>query len=131
MQIDPGVLLRQLTEDFQLAGGHFVIQTFSHADEVLSLKETAIINCTGLGSRELFDDQDLTAAKGQLVFLPPDPAVDYMTFGGGRGNLYMFPRSDVVLLGGTFKRGDFSTPPEADETERIVREHQRIFANFG
>jgi len=130
MQIDPGVLLRQLTQDFQIAGGRFVIRNFSNSSQVLALKQPAIINCTGLGSRELFDDTQLTAAKGQLVFLPPDPAVDYMTFGGGSGNLYMFPRSDVVLLGGTFKVDDFSTHPEAHETERIVTEHQKLFDKF-
>jgi D-amino-acid oxidase len=128
MQINPGVLLRRLTHDFQQAGGRFVIRTFSEVGELLSLGQGVIFNCTGLGSRELFDDQGLTAAKGQLVFLPPDPAVDYMTFGGGNGNLYMYPRSDVVLLGGTFKLDDFSRHPEADETDRIVTEHQRIFS---
>ena len=131
MQIDPGVLLRRLTRDFQLAGGRFVIRTFTSIPGVLSLPEPVIFNCTGLGSRDLFGDEGLTAAKGQLVFFPPDPAVDYMTFGGGRGTLYMFPRSDVLLLGGTFKRDDFSRNPEADETERIVTQHRKIFSEFG
>jgi glycine/D-amino acid oxidase-like deaminating enzyme len=128
MQINPGVLLRRLTHDFQQAGGRFVIRTFAEPGEILSLEQNVIFNCTGLGSRDLFDDQGLTAAKGQLVFLPPDPGIDYMTFGGGKGNLYMFPRTDVLLLGGTFKLDDFSKHPEADETERIVTEHQRIFS---
>jgi hypothetical protein len=43
----------------------------------------------------------------------------------------MFPRSDVILLGGMFKLGDYSTHVEPDETTRIVAEHQRLFANFG
>ena len=30
----------------------------------------------------------------------PDPAVDFFTFGGGSWILYMFPRSDVIVLGG-------------------------------
>jgi glycine/D-amino acid oxidase-like deaminating enzyme len=131
MQIDPGVLLRRLVRDFQSAGGKFVMRTFATADAVLSLREPVIFNCTGLGSRELFGDTQLTAAKGQLVFLPPDPAIDYMLFGSGKGILYMFPRSDVLLLGGTFQRDDFSLHPEAEQTERIVTEHQRIFAEFG
>ena len=79
----------------------------------------------------MFGDDTLVPAKGQLVFLPPDPAVDYMTFGGGQGMLHMFPRSDVILLGGIFKEGDYSLHPEPDETERIVTEHEQIFANFG
>jgi glycine/D-amino acid oxidase-like deaminating enzyme len=131
MQIDPGVLLRRLTRDVRQAGGKFVVKNFDNVSEVLALPQPVIFNCTGLGSRQLFGDKQLTAAKGQLVFLPPDPAVDYMTLGGGRGMLHMFPRSDVLLLGGIFRPGDFSTHVEADETERIVLEHQRLFEKFG
>lgn len=130
MQIDPAVLLRRLIQDFQIAGGKFVIRDFSDRDDVLSVAETVIFNCTGLGAAKLFGDTELTPIKGQLVYLPPDPAVDYMTFGGGEGMLYMFPRSDVLLLGGTYKLGDYSTNVEADETERIVAEHQKLFAAF-
>ena len=135
MQIDPGTLLRQLTADFQLAGGRFVIRNFDDRTEVLALRETVIFNCTGLGAAALFDDPDLVPAKGQLVYLPPDPAVDYMTFGGGFGGehgfLHMFPRRDVVVLGGIFKLGDNSRNVEADETERIVHEHKKLFDTFG
>lgn len=130
MQIDPSVLVRRLVQDVQLGGGKFVIRNFENLSGVLSLQEPVIFNCTGLGARELFGDDELTAAKGQLVFLPPDPAVDHMTLGGGRGMLYMFPRSDVVLLGGIFKSGDVTRHPEPDETERIVTEHQRLFSQF-
>ena len=135
MQIDPGTLLRQLTADFQLAGGKIVIKNFADQDEVLALKEPVIFNCTGLGSMTLFGDSDLVPIKGQLVFLPPDPGVDYMTFGGGsfgdQGFLHMFPRGDVIALGGTFKRGDTSRHVERNETERIVQEHKKLFDGFG
>jgi hypothetical protein len=83
----------------------------------------------------LFDDPDLVPAKGQLVLLPPDPAVDYMTFGGGspgsQGFLHMFPRGDVIVLGGIFKLGDSSRNAEDHETERIVQEHAALFDAFG
>jgi glycine/D-amino acid oxidase-like deaminating enzyme len=131
MQIDPGTLLRQLTADFQLAGGKFVIRNFENRDAILSLPENVIFNCTGLGAAALFNDQDLVPAKGQIVYLPPDPAVDYMTFGGGPGLLHMFPRGDVLLLGTIFKPGDFSKHVEPDETERIVDAHANLFASFG
>lgn len=131
MQIDPGTLLRQLTADFQLAGGKLVIRNFENLADVLVLPEPVIFNCTGLGAAALFDDTDLVPVKGQLVYLPPDPAVDYMTFGGGQGILHMFPRRDVLLLGGTFKKGDSSRNVEVAETERIVREHMNLFDSFG
>ena len=135
MQIDPGTLLRQLTADFQLAGGKLIIRDFADTAEVLALQEPVIFNCTGLGAATLFDDPGLVPAKGQLVFLPPDPGVDYMTVGGGNpgrhGFLHMFPRGDVLLLGGFFKRDDGSHHVEDEETERIVQEHQKLFAAFG
>jgi len=131
MQFDPGTLLRQLTADFQIAGGKFVIRNFVDQADILTLPETVIFNCTGLGAATLFDDSDLVPAKGQLVHLPPDPAIDYMTFGGGRGALHMFPRSDVLLLGTIFKPGDGSRNVEALETERIVQEHKKLFDSFG
>jgi len=130
MMVEPGTFLRRLTEDFYQAGGKYVIQDFTDKEELLALPEPVIFNCTGLGARQLFNDKELTPAKGQLVFMPPDPAIDYMTIGGGTSNLYMFPRTDVLLLGGTYKLGDWSTHPEPDETARIVREHQRLFSEF-
>ncbi len=130
MQIEPAIFLRRLIQDFQIAGGRFVIRNFTDISEVLALPAAVIYNCTGLGAASLFGDTELTPVKGQLVFLPPDPAVDYMTIGGGRGMLYMFPRSDVVLLGGTYKPGDYSKHVEREETERIVEEHQQLFSTF-
>jgi glycine/D-amino acid oxidase-like deaminating enzyme len=130
MMIEPATFLRRLTEDVLQAHGRFVIRNFADKEELLTLPEPVIFNCTGLGARALFGDEELVPAKGQLVFFPPDPDVDYLTIGGGEGNLYMFSRSDVLLLGGTFKPGDWSTNPEPAETERILREHQRLFAGF-
>jgi D-amino-acid oxidase len=130
MMVEPATFLRRVTEDFFHAGGNFVIRNFADKEELLTLSEPVIFNCTGLGARQLFGDEELVPAKGQLVFFPPDPAIDYLTIGGGQGNLYMFSRTDVLLLGGTFKPGDWSTNPEPAETDRIIREHQKLFAGF-
>jgi D-amino-acid oxidase len=85
-----------------------------------------IFNCTGLGAGELFDDDELVPVSGQLVFLPPDPAVDFVTVGGGKGVLYMVPRKGEILLGGTFNRGNWSTQPDPVETDRIIEEHRKL-----
>ena len=130
MMIEPGVFLRKLTEEFYQANGLFVIKNFQNKKELINLPEPVIFNCTGLGAKKLFNDAELIPVKGQLVFLPPDPSIDYLTIGGGLGNLYMFPRTDVLLLGGTYKIGDWSTNPEPEETKRIIQEHQKLFAGF-
>ena len=90
-----------------------------------------IVNCTGLGARDLFGDDSLVPVKGQLVVLRPQPELDYLTIGGGRfssgGGQYMFPRSDGVLLGGTFERGAESVQPDAGQTDRILEVHGAFF----
>ncbi len=82
MMVEPATFLRRITEDFYQAGGKQVIREFQDRDDVLSLSESVIFNCTGLGAAKLFGDDELTPAKGQLVFFPPDLDVDYLTIGG-------------------------------------------------
>ena len=42
----------------------------------------------------------------------------------------MFPRSDGILLGGTFERGNDSLVPDPVETARVVEEHSRLFGGL-
>jgi D-amino-acid oxidase len=60
--------------------------------------------------------------------VPPDDRLDYLTVGGGNGLLYMFPRSDGILLGGTYERGATHLTPDPETTRRIVSEHARMAA---
>jgi glycine/D-amino acid oxidase-like deaminating enzyme len=128
MLVEPGVFLRRLTTDVREAGGRFQVRQFTDRSEVLSLPEPVIFNCTGLGAGALFGDPEIIPVRGQLVFAPPDDRLDYLTIGGGNGVLYMFPRSDGILLGGTFERGASHLTPDADTTRRIVTEHARMAA---
>ena len=93
--------------DFQLWGGHIVIRKFETPRELAALREPIVINCTGLGAKALFNDPELTPIKGQLSFLLPQPEVDYCTV--GPGDIYMFPRHDGIVLGGSHERGVWST----------------------
>jgi glycine/D-amino acid oxidase-like deaminating enzyme len=131
MLIQPAVFLRRVRNDFLIAGGRIRTRNFRNLDDVLSLDEATIFNCTGLGAKALFDDEEMQPAKGQLVFIPPDPQVDFLSVGGGRGVTYMFPRGGEIVLGGSFQLGDWSRHPEAEVTERIVEDNKAIFDNFG
>ena len=126
MIVEPAIFLRRVTSDVREAGGTFVTRDFRDRAEVLALDEPVIFNCTGLGAGLLFGDDEIVPVRGQLAFVPPDDRLDYLTVGGGQGLLYMFPRSDGLLLGGTFERGATHLTPDPATTERIVHEHARI-----
>jgi glycine/D-amino acid oxidase-like deaminating enzyme len=130
MLIEPAIFLTALLRDFYVAGGKVVVRDFAEARELAGLKEDLIFNCTGLGAKTLFGDAELTPIRGQLVFLLPQPEVDYMTIGPGPGTMYMFPRRDGILLGGTFDRGVTTTEPDAAITEQILRGNGELFGKM-
>jgi glycine/D-amino acid oxidase-like deaminating enzyme len=127
MLIEPAIYLNALIRDFHLAGGRIVIQEFGTARDVASLRENLIFNCTGLGARELFGDTELTPIRGQLVFLLPQPEVDYCMIGPG---IYMFPRHDGILLGGSWGRGESDLEPDPAITERILHDNGALFGGM-
>ena len=128
MVIEPTTYLNALLRDFRVAGGEIVRRTFADLDEVLGLDESVIMNCTGLGARELFGDETLIPIKGQLSFLLPQQELDYIMVGGG---LYMIPRRDGVALGGTHERDDWSLEPSRTEMHRVMEGHKEFWGQMG
>lgn len=126
MLIEPAIYLNALIRDFYIAGGRIVVREFAEPRDLAALPENLIFNCTGLGARALFHDDELIPIRGQLTFLLPQPEVQYMTV--GPGNIYMFPRQDGILLGGTHERGDWNLEPDPATRDRVVREHAALFA---
>ena len=127
MYIETGRYLRQMIRDVQIAGGKIEVRKFATPADIAALPESLIFNCTGLGSRDLFGDQELRPARGQLAILEPQPEVQY-AFTGGPG--YMFPRPDGIILGGTFELDKWDATPEPATIARIVESHKRFFASL-
>lgn len=124
MFIEPSIYLNTLLRDFYTAGGRSRRVMFATPSQLSTLAEPIIVNCTGLGARELFADRELMPIKGQLHVLLPQPEVDYAMVGNG---LYMFPRRDGIILGGTFERGVETMEVNRDAEQRIIAGHKRIF----
>ena len=127
MLIEPNRYLPAMMDDFRVAGGQIRVQELRSLAELQTLPQPVIVNCTGLGAKALFGDGELTPVKGQLTFLLPQPEVDYCTLAD---ELYMFPRSDGILLGGTHEEGVWSLQPNLEAKQRIMAGHARIFAEM-
>jgi D-amino-acid oxidase len=127
MLIEPPIYLPALLQDFLLAGGNIKVRNFESVQDVVQLTEKIIMNCTGLGSKKLFNDTELVPVKGQLSVLLPQPEIDYAYVAPSPDNLlYMFPRKDGIILGGTTDKGNWSLEPNRKEGDRILREHSRL-----
>jgi D-amino-acid oxidase len=124
MFIDPGAYLEKVLDDFRVAGGRVHIQSFASPAEVAALPEPIVVNCSGLGARDLFGDTELMPIKGQLTVLQPQPEVDYAWINDE--DLYMFPRRDGILLGGTHEMGVESLEPDRAAERRILEGHRAV-----
>ncbi|WP_026463997.1 FAD-dependent oxidoreductase [Adhaeribacter aquaticus] len=109
--------LQKLTNDFFSYGGKIKIREFKTLEDVDALPERCVVNCTGLGSKALFGDEELMPISGQLSFLIPQPEINYrLTTPHG----YIIPRKDGIVLGGNAIRGSWNTTPDPKQTEVVV-----------
>jgi D-amino-acid oxidase len=128
MLIEPPVYLNAVLRDFLIAGGRLVVGELPDARAVAALPQRAVINCTGLGAKMLFGDEELTPIKGQLTILLPQPEVDYIVLADD--DLYMFPRRDGILLGGTHEHGVWTLDPNQEAKARLMNGHAKLFARM-
>jgi D-amino-acid oxidase len=121
LRFEPSIYLDALMHDVVDFGGHIVVRTFETKRDLAALSETLIFNCTGLGAKTLFGDDELVPIKGQLVVLVPQAEVNY-TAGG------MMPRRDGIVLGHVNQRGVSSLEVDEGERKRVV---EAAIAFFG
>ena len=136
IRIEPSIYLDALVRDFQLWGGRVIVRKFETPRDLAALREPVVVNCTGLGARDLFGDRDLVPLKGQLTVMVPQPEISYHTLGGTRPTppgslgLHMMPRSDGIVLGGTSQRDVWTMEPDESERKRVVDGHIELFSSM-
>ncbi|MEM6631702.1 MAG: FAD-dependent oxidoreductase [Bacteroidota bacterium] len=119
--------LENMLSRFLAFGGKIHIKTFEKLEHIDELQETIVFNCTGLGSKALFEDEALLPVSGQLSFLLPQPELTYGIMGP---DSYAIPRRDAIILGGNHIRGSWDTKPRKEETERVVSALREITENM-
>ena len=139
LRIEPSIYMDALVSDFLLFGGRIIIRTFETTRDLLSLGEPIVINCTGLGAREIFDDEELIPLKGQLTHFVPQPEIDYGAVapamigpdGGRQRGVSTNPRGDGIALGSTSERNVWSLEVNEEARRRVVEGAIALFASWG
>lgn len=125
--VEPPIYLAAMLDEFELGGGKIVVGEIADRNAIAALPEKLVFNCTGLGARALFQDEELTPVKGQLTFLLPQPEVQYALLAD---ELYMFSRSDGILLGGTHEPDVWSLDVDEEKKREILAGHKTLFGSF-
>ncbi len=123
--IEPPTFLQRLEQDLRQRGVTFVQRKLASSSEVVtSLSQTIVVNCTGLGAQTLWHDTKVVPITGQLAMLPPQPALQYLYSKNG----YLFPRSDHVVIGGTYQEHVNNETPDKALCKLLVH---YLAAQFG
>ncbi|MFJ8107764.1 FAD-dependent oxidoreductase [Streptomyces sp. NPDC096132] len=117
--IDMAVHLPWLRERLLRAGGAVEERTVSDLAEA---DAPVVVNCTGLGARDLVADASVRPQRGQLVVVE-NPGVDtWLVSTAPDGAMaYLFPQPGRLLLGGTADDDAWSLEPDPTVAEGIVR----------
>ena len=148
LRIEPSIYLDALVRDVLRFGGRIVIRKFDSSRDLMSLPEPIIVNCSGLGAKALFNDDELMPVKGQLTVLVPQAEVTYSasgrppgappapppaTTGGGGGggggnNASINARSDGLVVGNMQERGNWSMDVNEEVRQRVVNNAIKFFS---
>ena len=123
--MDTTIYLDYLAARFRKAGGEIHANVRFEKLEDVDTKFDLVINCAGIGARELVHDADLEPHRGQVAIVPRIEGLSCAIVCDDAPLMYAIPRANDCVFGGT---NDVSDNLLADPatTSRIVAECSRV-----
>ena len=116
---EPTKYLPYLFQQFLKNGGSFEKGKVSSMEELAALDQL-VINCTGLGAKEICLDQDLHPMRGQILRCEKLPVASFANSTKKGALSYLIKRSDDCVIGGTDYENDWNEEADAADTELIL-----------
>ena len=88
-------------------------------NDISDIDSELVINCVGLGARELCNDIEVRPTRGQVLYIKQDPGIGYYDQ-QPETLAYAIPRSDVTVLGGTAQVDDWGLEIREEDNEVIL-----------
>ena len=121
--IETQIFLPYLQHIFEQRNVVFERKRINSFDEIPGFD--ILINCSGLGSRDLCHDTSVIPVRGQVALLQPQTSLPIYL--DNDTPLYIVPRKDATIVGGTYEADVYE---ETTEPETIGRILQTAYAFF-
>ncbi|MEW2296586.1 FAD-dependent oxidoreductase [Streptomyces sp. NPDC006743] len=117
--VDMSVHLPWLRERLRAAGGAVQERTVT---DLAAVDAPVVVNCAGLGARDLVPDPEVYPVRGQLVVVENPGITTWLTAVDdvSASSTYFIPQPGGLLLGGTAEEDSWSREPDPRVAERIV-----------
>lgn len=128
--IETSAYMQDLYEQLQQKNTVCIEKNFQSKEDLKRLPESIIFNCTGLGSKELFQDQMLFGVRGQLIYLAPQEKMNYILAGPvpeAGLDVYMIPLKDRIALGGSYEYNGRNQEAYDPEICEKIFKHSQLF----
>jgi D-amino-acid oxidase len=122
--MDTTVYLDYLVNRFLSSGGAIIENVRLENLEDVDPKFDLVINCVGIGARELVGDTDLQPHRGQVAIVPRIKDLPYAVVCDDAPLMYAIPRRNDCVFGGTNDLSD-DLAVDSATTARIVAEGSR------
>jgi len=123
--MDTTIYLDHLANRFLKADGQITENVRLENLEDVDPKFDLVINCAGIGARELVHDADLEPHRGQVAIVPRIKDLPYAVVCDDAPLMYAIPRLNDCVFGGTNELSD-DLAPDSATTARIVAECSRV-----
>ncbi len=115
--IDTTIYLDYLANRFLKAGGEIIANVHFEKLEDVDQKFELMINCAGIGARELVQDIDLEPHRGQVAIVPRIEDLSCAIVCDDAPLMYAIPRRNDCVFGGT---NDVSSDLAADRQQQQI-----------
>ncbi|CAL1527638.1 unnamed protein product [Lymnaea stagnalis] len=119
----PPKFLTWIMSQFKENGGSVEKRTVQKLTELIG-EFDVVINCCGLGARELVNDNDIVPVRGQLVMVHA-PWIRHFFL--SEDDVYFIPHDDKLIIGGTRERGNHSLTPDPAIRDKILSRALGLF----
>jgi D-amino-acid oxidase len=123
--MDTTIYLDYLATRFHNGGGEMHSNVRFEKLEDVDTKFDLVINCAGIGARELVQDADLEPHRGQIVIVPKIDGLSCAVVCDDAPLMYAIPRANDCVFGGTNELSD-NLAADSATTQRIVGECSRV-----
>lgn len=121
---DTTIYLDYLAARFRKAGGEIHANVRFEKLEDVDREFDLVVNCAGIGARQLGQDADLEPHRGQVAIVPRIEGLSCAIVCDDAPLMYAIPRTNDCVFGGTNDLSD-NLAPDPETTEQIVAECSR------
>jgi D-amino-acid oxidase len=118
--MDTSVYLPWLLKQAETRSIDIVQRSVESFDEVFAAGYYLVVNCSGLGSRELCNDTKVYPVRGQVVVVKSNGLDKIVLDGREDGVALVIPRTNDIVLGTTTQENDWNKEVDPADTAGIL-----------